>query len=316
MKAVLDRELVESLNDSSDQEFAVKINTIVFNLVGTALSEIEERSPFIKVDKCVLLPFDEAYTGAFCQLSEYNYILGIDNPEIAFNSVKKRYWWANLWKTFRSYWRIGRKKKKSKKNVDVEKPVTFEKYRLENLKGDLIHRMADYISETSVEYEFPAYITLIGPDDFGPGVKINILIAYFESATETFKVYSHSKNKFKEVNFGTRFAKIDEKTEQVGPMFVNMIKIINQVYGKAYGSVPNQIILESLLYSAPNYLFDSNDVYKTFVNIANYIRFKDPKTIPSICHDDKMFLKDKITGLLGSTSDYPKILSVLDRYKY
>ena len=316
MKSELDRELVENLNESVDNDFIKKLNTTVYGLVETALAEIEEKSPFIKVDKCVLIPVDETYTGAFCQQSEYTYFLGIDNPTIAFNTTRKRNWWKHLWKTFKSYWRIGRKKRKPKKGEKEAAPVTFEKYQIKDLKADLILRMANYMQETSVAYEFNNHITLVGPEDFGPGVKINIVVCYYEGKTNTFKLYSASKNKFIDYNFGSRYELLDQKRAEVGEMFVNMEKILNQIFSKAYGYVPNQMIVESLLYSAPNNLFVDKDVYQTFVNIANYIRFKDPRKIPSIAYPDKMFLKDKFTFLIGSTVDYSRIVTMLDRFKY
>ena len=316
MKSALDRELVENLNESVNQNFAETLNSVVYNLVETALGEIEQKSPFIKLDKCVMIPVGETYTGAFCQQSDYTYFLGIDNPTIAYNTTKKRNWWKHIWKTFKSYWRIGRKKKKKKKNEQEYVPITFEKYQIKDLKADLILKMSNYMQETSVAYEFPNQITLVGPEDFGPGVRVNIVICYYEGKTNTFKLYSASKNKFVDINFGSRFDAIDQKRNEVGEMFVNIAKIINQVFSKSFGYVPNQLIVESLLYSVPNNLYVDDDVYQTFVNVANYIRFKDPRTIPSIANPDKTFLKDKLTSLIGATTDYSRIVGMLDRYKY
>ena len=312
----LSRELVESLNDSSKQEYAVKLNDFVARLVTSAIRDIEEKSPFIKLDKCVFTPVDEVYLGSFCQLSEYNYYLGIDNPEIAFNSTKKRNWWKYVWKQFKSAWRLRRKKRRRKKDPPEPKPITFEKYKITDFKNDLMMKMAPYLQETTMLYDFPDHVSLYGPDDFGTGVKVNIFVCYFESETRTLKLYRESKNKFVDIHFQNRFNNLDKKIEWVGGMFINMAKLLNQTFAKFYGYVPSQVIIESLLYACPNNMFIKDDVYKSFVNIANYIRFKDPKTIVSICDETTPFLKDNLVLLTGSSTDYSKLVKMLDTFKY
>jgi len=319
MKAELTRDLVESLNDSIKQEYAQTINDFMFTLVENALSDIEAKSPFIKMDKCVMVPVDEVYLGSFCQLSEYNYYVGIDNPEIAFNSQKKRNWWKYVWREFKAAWRIGRKKKyKKKKKGEPEevKPVTFDKYTINDLKHDLVNKMANYLQETSMIYEYNDHISLVGTDDFGTGVKVNLFVCYFETNTNTFKMYRESKNKFVDINFANRYTNLDKKLEWVGDMFVNVAKLLNSVYAKTYGVVPNQVIVESLLYQCPNNLFDKNDVYKSFVDIANYIRFRDPRTWVSICDESTPLLQDKLVQMTGSSPDFSRIINMLDNFKY
>ena len=90
MKNQLNRDLIEELNESNNPEFLDNVNDKIYDLISCTISDISLKSPFIKTDKCVLLPVNELYTGAVSQLSEFTYFLGVENPQIEFNSKKKK----------------------------------------------------------------------------------------------------------------------------------------------------------------------------------------------------------------------------------
>lgn len=317
MKSSLNKKLVESLNESTKEEFSKAINDKVYTLVGSAIEDIAEKSPFVKPEKCIIIPVNEVCTGAISQQSEYTYFLGIDNPQIAANTKTRKNWWKFAWSEFKASWRIGRKKyKKKKKGAEQKKTIEFEKYQLTDFKSDVMMNMANYLNESTKLYELPYNISIIGSEDFGTGIKINIYVCYFDSETATFKLYKTSRNKFVDFNFGARYENLEKKTNWCGPMFVNMLKLINILYAKKYNKAANQIVAESVLYACPNNLFDGKDLYKSFVNIANYIRFKDPKTIVSICDEKTPFLKDKLVSMANAAVDYGRIVNMLDEYKF
>lgn len=320
MKNILDRELVESLNDSNNETFAKNLNETVYRIVDDALNDLCEKSPFIKKEKCVFLPVNEIYLGSFCQRSQYTYFLGVDNPQIAFNSKKRRNWWKYIWREFKASWRIGRKKK-YKKNKSLEEnknklEIEQDKYNINDFKHDMLHRIAMNVTETSVVSEYPTHLTVVGSDDFGFGVKVNIYICYYETKTDTFKIYKEKRNKFIDINFEKRFFNLNEKLEKCGKIFVDMAKLLNTIYSKTYDKIPNQIIVESLLYSCPDSLFCKDDIYKTFVNVVNYIRVVDPNKFVSICNEKIPMFNDKIITKSKCQADFNKIILMLDKYKY
>ena len=319
MKSQLNRAVIEGLSESTNKIFAENVNEIVYSLVSQAMEEISIKSPFIKLEKCNLIPVNEIYLGAFCQLSEYDYFLGVENTQIEFNSKVKKNWWKYVWREFKASWRIGRKKKYKKKKKAVEEtktPVTVERYKLSDLRHDLMFKIADQITATSMVYEYPQKLSIVGSDDFGTGVRINIFVTIFDSRTGTFKLYKENKNHFIEVNFGQRFENLDEKREQCGEIFVDIARVFNALYSKAYDRIPNQILIESLLFGCPNSLFDENDVYKTFLNISNYIRIKDPRSFKSICDPSKSLFDEPLIVRSNAQVDFGKLINMLDRFKY
>ncbi len=314
MKRQLNRELIEGLNESSNHEFLDNINEMVYDIMDAVLEDISLKTPFVRADKCVLIPVNEIYTGAVSQLSEISYFLGIHNPEIEFNSKRKKNFWKNLWREFRACWRLGKKKYKKQKNKNVL--LSIDKYKLSDFRHDLVNGTANYLTDSSIIYEYSNHFSMIGSNDFGTNIKINIYVCCYEPNTKTFKLYNQNKNKFFDVNFGKRFENIDAKIERCGDIFVKMIKIFNALFSKNCNRIPHQVLVESLIWNCPDLLFDKNDVYKTFVNIANYIRLADPQSLKSICGNDKHIFEDPIIVENNMHLDFGKIIGMLDAFKY
>lgn len=315
MKTELSRQLIESLNESSNAEFHDRVNDMVFNLVSQALSDLSEKSAFVVLDKCILLPVNEICTGATSQLSTYDYFLGIENPQIEMNTKTQKNFWKFAWREFRASWRLGRKKYKMRKNdkVSIEK---LEKYQLSDFRHDLVDAMANHLTETTMLYERMRKISIVGREDFGSKVKINIFVSLYDSTKNSFKLYSENKNKFSEFSFGDRFENLENKKSTCKTAFTDMIKLFNVIYSKTYNRIPNQILIESLIYGCPNLLFKENDVFQTFVNVANFIRLEHPKEFKSICNENTTIFDDKLILGAGHQVEYGKIINMLDNFKY
>ncbi|MGN1200807.1 MAG: hypothetical protein ACI4R8_00890 [Candidatus Caccovivens sp.] len=311
----LNRELIEGLNEGSNSEFAGYLNEVVENLFAQVISDVSTKSPFIRTDKCVLLPVGENYSGAICQLSEYSYILAIENPQMEHNSKLKKNWWKLVWREFRASWRIGRKKKykKQKSEPTLE---TLEKYKISDFRHDVVMNLANYLSESSIIHEYSNSLSVIGKEDFGSNVKINVLICMIDATSGNLKIFKENKNKFYSFSFGNRYRNLEQKKREIGSQFVELIKLFNVVYSKKYDKIPNQILIESLVYNCPKILFDKNDLFKTFVNVVNYVRLKNPKSITSICDEGKNIFEEPLIIDKNSQIEYSKVISMLDNFNY
>lgn len=318
MKSELNRALIEGLNESSNKTFVENVNNLVYNLISSAVEEVSQKSPFVIPQKCVLIPVNEICNGAFTQLSEFDYFLGIDNPQIEMNTKTRKNFWKYAWREFKASWRIGRKKYKKRKQSDEQEvlPKTIEKYQLSHFRHDVVNGVAEFLSGSSIIYEYGRHFAMVGKEDFGTNVKINVYVTSFDSTEQSFKLYSNNRNKFTTVNFGSRFENLEYKKEMCGEMFSDMIKIINSLYSKNFNRVPNQILVESLLFRCPNILFDKNDVYKTFINVANFIRITSPSSFASICNPDKTIFEEKLIISNNEQVQYSKIISMLDAFKF
>ncbi len=316
MKNQLNRELIESLSESGNTKFFDRVNDTVYNLLSRVVADISEMSAFVRADKCTLLPVNEIYLGAISQLSTYDYFLGIENPQIEFNSKTRKNFWKFAWREFKAAWRLGKKKYKKQKSESAPSIETIEKYKLSDFRHDVVRVMANYLSDTTIIYEHQRYIAVVGKNDFGTNVKIKIYICTYNSADNTFKMFNELKNKFIPLNFGKRYENLNYKFDVCGKTFVNLMRIFNALYSKNYNRIPNQILMESLLWNCPNLLFIKDDIYKSFINVANYIRLANPKSFVSICDSSKTIFEERMILDAGSQVEFGKIINMLDKFKY
>ncbi len=316
MKRDLNKDLIEGLRDSTNVEFVDNLNYATFALVNQALIDLSNKSSYIQPEKAYLTPVNEIYLHAMTSQSEYTYFLGIANTEIELNSLDKKHYFKNLWKRFVRAFKMSRKKKKKKrkdKEITPTVSVTKEKYTIDELKNDFIYYLSNLISTSSIIYEYEDHISIIGKEEFGTNVKINIYITMYDEKNGIFKMYNARKNRYYEVDLNERFKNLDKKINSC-ENFVNVVKIYNSLYSKAYNKVPNQILIESLVFNCPDILFE-HDVYQTFLNVSNYIRMTDTDALRSICNNSKSVFKEKLIVDAGAQVEFARLLRVLDNYK-
>lgn len=315
MKRDLGRDLIEGLRDSTNVEFVENLNLTIFSLVDEAFKALSQKSSFIQADKVYFMPVNEVSTHAMTSQSVYSYFLGVANTEIELNSLDKKHYLKNLWKRFKRAWTLARKKKRKKKKVEVEQIalVTKEKYTIDDLRSDIVLNISKFLTDTSIVYEYYDHISIIGKEDFGSNIKIDIYIAMYDEKNAIFKLYDNKKNRYYNVSFSERFRNVKIKSEEC-ENFINMIKIYNSLFAKAYSKVPNQILIESLLFNCPNALFEK-DLYQTFLNVSNYIRMTDADAMRSICDNSKSIFKEKLIVDVGAQVEFMKLIRLLDAYK-
>ena len=315
MKRDLSKDLIEGLRDSTNLEFVNNLNFTVFSLVDQALKDLSNKSSFIQPEKAYFMPVNEIYTGATTSQSAYAYFLGIANTEIELNSTDKKHFFKNFWKRIVRAWKMSKKKKKKRKKIEERTltVVTKEKYTIDDLRNDFVYYLSNLISTSSIIYEYEDHIMVVGKEDFGTNVKINIYITMYDEKNGVFKMYNGRKNRYYDVDLNERFKNLANKMESC-ENFVNMIKIYNSIYSRAYSKVPNQILIESLVYNCPAVLFE-HDVYQTFLNVSNYIRMIDVDALRSICDNTKSIFKEKLIIDAGAQVEFAKLIRVLDSYK-
>lgn len=315
MKRDLSKDLIEGLRDSTNLEFVNNLNFTVFSLVDQALKDLSNKSSFIQPEKAYFMPVNEIYTGATTSQSAYAYFLGIANTEIELNSTDKKHFFKNFWKRIVRAWKMSKKKKKKRKKIEERtlSVVTKEKYTIDDLRNDFVYYLSNLISTSSIIYEYEDHIMVVGKEDFGTNVKINIYITMYDEKNGVFKMYNGRKNRYYDVDLNERFKNLANKMESC-ENFVNMIKIYNSIYSRAYSKVPNQILIESLVYNCPAVLFE-HDVYQTFLNVSNYIRMIDVDALRSICNNTKSIFKEKLIIDAGAQVEFSKLIRILDNYK-
>ncbi len=321
MKYNLNKDLIEGLRDSTNNEFVGNINFLIYSLIEEAVKELAVKSSFIQLDKIRVEPVNEIYLGAVCSNSEYTYFLGIPNKEIELNSLEKKHYFKNLWNRFVRAWRITRNKpkKRRKKDKDTVNDANIPdrnitKYTIDDLKSDIVTQLSNLVTPSTIIYEYEDHISILGREDLGANVKVNIYVCLYDDKNDIYKLYNNRKNKFYEIDMKQRFKNLDNKLETCGENFVDMVRVYNSLYSKSYNKIPNQILIESLLCACPDSLY-SNDLYQTFINISNYIRLTDVSAIRSVCDNTKAIFKEKLIVDVNAQVDFSRLIRLLDAYK-
>ena len=152
-------------------------------------------------------------------------------------------------------------------------------------------------------------IHIVGKEDFGTNT--SILIYLVNSYDNNFKFYAGKRKGFIEINIDKRLKLLNEKIDLVGANFIKMIKVFNSLFYNINGFMPNQILIESILYSCPNDLFEGNEIYKVFIKIVNYLTIKSLKDIKSMNNQEKTINEDVVCG--RNISEFYRMLEYLSK---
>ncbi len=303
----IDKQLIEGIVRANNDEFVDKVDEKVNIVVSNAIDDLAQQIAYVSLGNVVLQPVNELLTGGFTDNSKFIYFLGVDNAQLELNTLKSTTFWKDLKNKLVYAWqnRHRRKMRRRKKKKEVEfldnQEYSYDfdpsRYNLYSLCEDLQTAIAKYSTETTIVYLEGDKIKIIGKDDYGPNTQIIIYPVIFNG--EVFKYYAGRKKGFVEIDINDRVAQLNEKYNAVGENLTKIIKIFNVLYYFANKAMPNQVFIESLLYSCPNELFKGEDIYTVFVKIINYLNMTSIREVKSLTNPDKTIFTDKLSASSG-----------------
>lgn len=301
----ISRQLIESIAASDNSKFAEELEGKVSNLVSLAVEDLSHSIPFVSPENCILQPVTENFNGALTPESDYVYFLGFASPQIELNCLQYNDSWKKFKERIALAWKNSKKPKKRKKRKKGEEPEPLpagyqyvaEKYNLDSLKDDLQMALVKNLTQTSIVYNNSQSLRVIGRDEFGPKTQIFIYPCLLDG--DDYKFLISRKKGFFKVNFLKRAQLINEKIERVGYKYITMIKIFNSLFRSTnrFGSTPNQIFIESLLFGVPDELFMGDDIYDVFIKIVNYLNLTNVSDFISIANPELKINEDRLTKL-------------------
>lgn len=317
-KIEISRELITSIANQDNKKFVKNINKKVNEKLALAIDNLSAKVSYINLKNVALQPVNELISNAFVDNSNCVYFLGIESAQLEMNTNQK----VNFWKNFkerlkfawdnRKYFNRRKRKKRRRKKIDVDsKPheVNFDpnKYSIYNIAEDMQHAISEYLSQTSIISLSDNMIHIVGREDFGSNTSI---VIYFVNLNEScYKYYAGRKKGFIEININKRVEMLNEKINEVGQNFIKMIKVFNSLFYNVNGYMPNQVYIESVLYSCPNDFYEGNDIYKVFIKIVNYLSLTTIRNIKSMNNESKTINEDIVCGNNGIA--FNKMLNII-----
>lgn len=322
-KANITKQLIESLANKDNSNFVRSVNEKVNNVIALAVEHLASKVSYITLDNVVLQPINETFNDAFVDGSNYVYLLGIENPQLEINTIKKEGFWKGIKKKLIYFWKNRkflkmkkkrfRKKKKEDNSLEEKSFASLNQnqYTIFDLTEDLQQSLINFLAESSIVYLNKNALQIIGKEDFGSNVKIMVYLTIIDG--QIHKQYLNQKQGFININLLNRYRFTGDKHSVVGNNFVKMLKIFNSLYFNINNYLPNQIFVESILCACPDELFEGDDIYKVYLKIVNFLSLKTIRGIKSINDPLKTIHEDKICGNCGV--DFNKMLEELGKNK-
>lgn len=299
-KITLSKNLINSIASQNNEVYIEKTQSLVKEIVSASITNLTEKISYVTDKNVVLQPVNELLSGAFCDNSQFIYFLGIENAQLEINTSKSTDFWRNFLQRFKTAWanrkkkKSRRKKKKKTEEKEIQNPQDMAKYSIYSLTADFQQALANQVSETTIIYLNSNQISIVGKDDFGANTKIKIYLVNYNS--EVFRYYAGKKKGFIDININNRCNALNLKIEKTGEEFITILKIFNMLFYNSNNRLPNQVFMESILYSVPDELFKGEDIYGIFVKIVNFLSIKTIKNISSINNPAKTIFTDEICG--------------------
>lgn len=307
-KLQITRELINSIANQDNKKYLKNINKKVNEILALSIDNLSNKVSYINLKNVVLQPVNELINNSFVDNSSCAYFLGIENAQLELNTSRKMNFWRNFKERLKFAWANRklfnrRKRKKRKKRFkteeNVQSKVKFDpsKYSIYDLAEDFQYSLSNYLQDTTIITLSDNLIKIVGREDFGSNT--DILIYLVNSNDNVFKYYAGKRKSFIEIDISKRVEKINEKINSVGDNFIKMLKVLNVLFYNINGFMPNQVYIESILYSCPNDLFDSIDIYNVYIKIMNYLSLKTVRNIKSINDENKTINEDIVCGNCG-----------------
>lgn len=295
---------MNQINRTVVNEFSKEIDLYAFqsayNLIKQHLHEavgvIRQRNPYIA--HCNLYVANETFSGTEYYASSIDLFVVFTAVQIELNYSNKvtKNIKNNLkyfWKEFKNRFNIFSSKKKQNEKIfrETEKRVlSLKDYDVELLFNDLFVNLTKLLyNQTTIRINGNK-LTVVGQEEFG--IDINIY-PVFATENGLYKMYNIHSRKNIIVDFRERFDNIQIKNIKTDDQFTTQVRIFNNLYWNILKKKPNQIFIESLIFSCPDNLFTKN-VVNTTVNLINYIKNSAMQNMPSICDENTKLFQEKL----------------------
>lgn len=288
---VFNRDVIEKFTERCPDEVVERVLNISSSLIDESISELKKKRPAL-AGKYNLKLVDEHYFDTSTVNSDLSLFVIFQCPQLELNTYnlvnnkfkhflsKLKNAWLNSIKPKKIFKR--RKKEKTKSAQLKQENIAENKYNILNLKQDLAVELANRIDSESYILFTKFGLKLVSKHELGIDVNIYPVI----ESNKEFKIYNISKNKFVAIDFKNREKNFNKKFEEIGENFIYMIRVFNNLHFTIYNCMPNQILIESLIYNVPKSLFEANNFYESFIKILNYFNNVELKNFKSIVNQE------------------------------
>lgn len=244
------------------------------NVLNESMQQISATNlSIIPYESVSIFPINSYSNSSNTQVSELDMMISINSPQLELNSYKLVLSkWQKLNKDVKNAWANRNKKKKRKKKKRQLQTATKHEYyddlpyNIMRVKNDLFEEIARRMSNLSIIYNQPYKIKVVANQELGLVYNVYLSI----QVGDLTKIWNPALNDFDVYDLKKLQNRIGEKSKKIGPNFLNVFRIFNNLYYVTNKRQPPIAMIESVMFSIPEELFEGNQ-NDCFCSVINYI---------------------------------------------
>lgn len=296
MTQIFSRETIEDFSKPMSEEVMANVVSWTQSTLKEIIDEIRQTNSVI-TDQYEFELAGDFLTDTTTVNSEIDLFVVVKSPQLELNSIKlsnnkfKQFWLKvkRAWVSTREERMSKRKRKKKQEKMTQEIVVSPNKYSMADFKKSLIKKMLQRIDANSYIFTTSCGFKLVSRE--GLGVDVNIYPAI--KSGDNYKLYSEYNGKFIESSFDMLGKNLEEKIENVGEIYTQMVRVFKNLYFNLYSNHPSEFLIESLIYNCPDALFFGYDFFEVFVKMLNYLMNANLATFVLISDNKKKLFASK-----------------------
>lgn len=315
MAQIFSRETIEDFSKPMSEE----VMSNVVNWTQETLKEIIEE--IRKTNTVVTDQYDFELAGDYITdtttiNSEIDMYVVIKSPQLELNSIKlsnnklKQFWLKlkRAWKASREEKLSKRKLKKQQEKMKEEVIIPPNKYSMADFKMSLVKKMLQKIDTNSYIFLTSCGFKLVSRESLGIDINIYPTI----KSGEIYKIYNEYRGKFIENSFDKLTENLEEKIDNVGEIYNQIVRVYKNLYFNLYTHRPSEFFIESLIYNCPESLFFGYDFFEVFIKILNYLKNASLATFVLITDSQKrLFASNQISESIVTVNNMLKQIDSL-----
>ena len=243
-------------------------------MLGDSMQKISATNlSIVPYESVQINPINSFSNASNTSVSELDMMISINSPQLELNSYKLVLSkWQKLNKNIKDAWANRNKKKKNKKkkrqlqNASKREYYDDLPYNVMRLKNDLFEEIARHMSNLSIIYNQPHKIKVVTNQELG--LTFNVYIAI--QVGDLTKFWNPALNDFDVYDLKKMRNKISSKTKDIGQNFLNVFRVFNNLYYYTTKKQPPIAMIESIMLSIPEKLFEGNED-DCFCSVINYL---------------------------------------------
>lgn len=320
---IINENLIETMANGIDSSYVDNVYSGVCDIVSKVFDTINSRRPIITNYRFEL--FNECRTYTENQNSSLDMLVVIGSPQLELSNLNlNKNYFARFWNgvkfvftnkspkhlSKRKQKRLEEKAKRKQASLSEKlKTIDESKYNMAKFHQDVMLELTNYFTDQTAFFVKDNGISIYSLNELG--MNINLYFVFETKANQIYKLFNTQTLKFFEIDLGDSYQKFEQKCKETNDNFRLAIRIFNGLYSNFMNESLNQFVIQSVLYSCPDELFNVNNNYDLFIKLFNYIKINYHANYKSITNEIETLSQNNLTK--HSIASFDKFINLVSK---